>query len=169
MNLYLKQIWFPDDRWEKDKDIVTITPAMISGSKLEKIFKDFPERSIDTGITESFATTLACAISLNNKKVFLPIYSSFLQRAYDNINHDICRMNAHVVIGIDRAGLVGEDGDTHHGVFDISFLNSIPNMVICMGKDNEEIRNLLYTGFYKQKNPSCIRYERANLEYQKQT
>lgn len=152
---------------EKDKDIVTITPAMISGSKLEKIFRDFPERSIDTGITESFATTLACAISLNDKKVFLPIYSSFLQRAYDNINHDIARMNAHVVIGIDRAGLVGEDGDTHHGVFDISFLNSIPNIVICMGKDNEEIRNLLYTGFYKQTNPFCIRYERDSLEYHK--
>lgn len=152
---------------EMDKDLITITPAMIGGSKLEKIFKDFPDRSIDTGITESFATTLACAISLNNKKVFLPIYSSFLQRAYDNINHDIARMNAHVVIGIDRAGLVGEDGDTHHGVFDISFLNSIPNMVICMGKDTEEIRNLLYTGFYKQKNPFCIRYERDNLEYSK--
>lgn len=152
---------------EDDKDIVTITPAMISGSKLEKIFKDFPNRSIDTGITESFATTLACSIALNNKKVFLPIYSSFLQRAYDNINHDIARMNAHVVIGIDRAGLVGEDGETHHGVFDISFLNSIPNMVICMGKDNEEIRNLLYTGFYKQTNPFCIRYERDVLEYEK--
>lgn len=152
---------------QKDKDIVTITPAMINGSKLEKIFKDFPKRSIDTGITESFATTLACAISLNNKKVFLPIYSSFLQRAYDNINHDICRMNAHVVIGIDRAGLVGEDGDTHHGIFDISFLNSIPNIVICMGKDPEEIRNLLYTGFYKQDKPFCIRYERASLEYNK--
>lgn len=152
---------------EKDKDIVTITPAMVKGSKLERIFKDFPERSIDTGITESFATTLACAISLNNKKVFLPIYSSFLQRAYDNINHDIARMNAHVVIGIDRAGLVGEDGDTHHGIFDISFLNSIPNIVICMGKDNEEIRNLLYTGFYKQENPFCIRYERDNLAYEK--
>lgn len=152
---------------EQDEDIITITPAMISGSKLEKIFKDFPNRSIDTGITESFATTLACAISLNNKKVFLPIYSSFLQRAYDNINHDIARMNAHVVIGIDRAGLVGEDGDTHHGIFDISFLNSIPNMIICMGKDNQEIRNLLYTGFYKQKNPFCIRYERANLAYEK--
>lgn len=151
-----------------DKDIVTITPAMINGSKLEKIFYDFPDRSIDTGITESFATTLACAISLNNKKVFLPIYSSFLQRAYDNINHDIARMNAHVVIGIDRAGLVGEDGDTHHGIFDISFLNSIPNIVICMGKDNEEIRNLLYTGFYKQNKPFCIRYERGVLEY-KQT
>ena len=153
---------------EEDIDIVTITPAMINGSKLEKIFKDFPERSIDTGITESFATTLACAISLNKKKVFLPIYSSFLQRAYDNINHDIARMNAHVVIGIDRAGLVGEDGDTHHGIFDISFLNSIPNIVICMGKDTEEIRNLLYTGFYKNKSPFCIRYERSNLEY-KQT
>ena len=152
---------------EQDKDLVTITPAMITGSKLEKIFEDFPDRSIDTGITESFATTLACAIALNNKKVFLPIYSSFLQRAYDNINHDIARMNAHVVIGIDRAGLVGEDGDTHHGVFDISFLNSIPNIVICMGKDNEEIRNLLYTGLYKQEKPFCIRYERANLEYEK--
>lgn len=150
---------------ETDQDIVTITPAMINGSKLEKIFKDFPTRSIDTGITESFATTLACAISLNKKKVFLPIYSSFLQRAYDNINHDIARMNAHVVIGIDRAGLVGEDGETHHGVFDISFLNSIPNMVICMGKDSEEIRNLLYTGFYKQEQPFCIRYERDSLEF----
>ena len=152
---------------EQDKDLVTITPAMITGSKLEKIFEDFPERSIDTGITESFATTLACVIALNNKRVFLPIYSSFLQRAYDNINHDIARMNAHVVIGIDRAGLVGEDGDTHHGVFDISFLNSIPNMVICMGKDNEEIRNLLYTGMYKQEKPFCIRYERGNLAYEK--
>lgn len=150
---------------ESDKDIVTITPAMITGSKLEKIFKDFPDRSIDTGITEGFATTLACSIALSGKKVFLPIYSSFLQRAYDNINHDIARMNAHVVIGIDRAGLVGEDGDTHHGVFDISFLNSIPNIVICMGKDVEEMRNLLYTGFYKQTNPFCIRYERASLEF----
>ena len=150
---------------QQDDSIVTITPAMINGSKLEKIFKDFPNRSIDTGITESFATTLACAISLNKKKVFLPIYSSFLQRAYDNINHDIARMNAHVVIGIDRAGLVGEDGETHHGVFDISFLNSIPNMVICMGKDSEEIRNLLYTGFYKQDKPFCIRYERDSLEF----
>ena len=154
---------------EKDKDLVTITPAMISGSKLEKIFEKFPERSIDTGITESFATTLACAISLNKKKVFLPIYSSFLQRAYDNINHDIARMDAHVVIGIDRAGLVGEDGDTHHGIFDISFLNSIPNLVICMGKDTEEIRNLLYTGLYKQNHPFCIRYERDNLEFNKST
>lgn len=152
---------------ENDKDMVTITPAMISGSKLEKIFNDFPDRSIDTGITESFATTLACSIALNDKKVFLPIYSSFLQRAYDNINHDIARMNAHAVIGIDRAGLVGEDGETHHGIFDISFLNSIPNIVICMGKDVEEIRNLLYTGFYKQNNPFCIRYEKYNLEYRK--
>lgn len=152
---------------EQDEDFVTITPAMINGSKLEKVFKDFPKRSIDTGITESFATTLACAISLNNKKVFLPIYSSFLQRAYDNINHDIARMNAHVVIGIDRAGLVGEDGDTHHGIFDISFLNSIPNIVICMGRNNEEIRNLLYTGFYKQTSPFCIRYERDSIPYEK--
>ena len=124
---------------KNDNELVTITPAMIAGSKLENIFKDFPDRCIDTGITESFATTLAGAIAINNKKVFLPIYSSFLQRAYDNINHDIARMNTHIVIGIDRAGLVGEDGETHHGIFDISFLNSIPNIVISMGKDNEEI------------------------------
>ncbi len=155
------------DFMAEDESLVTITPAMISGSKLENIFKDFKNRSIDTGIAESFATTLACAISLNDKKVFLPIYSSFLQRAYDNINHDIARMNAHVVIGIDRAGIVGEDGDTHHGIFDISFLNSIPNLVISMGKDAEEIRNLLYTAFYKQKNPFCIRYERASLDFKK--
>lgn len=155
------------DFMKKDKNIVTITPAMIKGSKLEHIFQDFPNRSIDTGITEGFATTLACSIAINDKKVFLPIYSSFLQRAYDNINHDIARMDAHVVIGIDRAGLVGEDGDTHHGVFDISFLNSIPNIVICMGKDNEEIRNLLYTGFYKQNHPFCIRYEKGCMKYEK--
>ena len=113
------------------------------------------------------ATTFACSFALSGKKVFLSIYSSFLQRAYDNINHDIARMNAHVVFGIDRAGLVGEDGDTHHGVFDISFLNSIPNIVICMGKDVEEMRNLLYTGFYKQTNPFAIRYERGGLGFDK--
>ena len=124
---------------ETDKNIVTITPAMINGSKLEKIFKDFPNRSIDTGITESFATTLACAIALNNKKVFLPIYSSFLQRAYDNINHDIARMNAHVVIGIDRAGLVGEDGETHHGLFDCVDLDANNGFAYRLKTDRKEL------------------------------
>lgn len=145
---------------KNDEDIITITPAMMNGSCLESIFRDFKDRAIDTGITESFAVCFATSLALAGKKVFLPIYSTFLQRAYDNINHDLARMNAHVVIGIDRAGIVGEDGDTHHGVFDINFLMGIPNVIICEGKNCEEIRNLLYTGFYKQDSPFFIRYEK---------
>lgn len=152
---------------KKDKDIVTITPAMITGSCLENIFRDFKDRAIDTGITEPFAITFATALAEAKKKVFLPIYSTFLQRGYDNINHDLARMNEHVVIGIDRAGIVGEDGETHHGIFDINFLTGIPNIIICEGKDCEEIRNLLYTGFYKQKSPFFIRYEKDYDTYKK--
>ena len=147
---------------KEDKNIVTLTPAMITGSSLEKIFQDFKDRAFDTGITESFAVTLATSLAISGKKVFLPIYSSFLQRSYDNINHDLARMKAHVVIGIDRAGLVGEDGETHHGVFDINFLTGIPNIILAEGKNCEEIRNLLYTAFYKQKNPFFLRYEKDN-------
>jgi 1-deoxy-D-xylulose-5-phosphate synthase len=147
---------------QKDKNIVAITPAMITGSKLEKIFDDFPERSIDTGITEQCATLLAHSLAIAGKKPFLSIYSSFLQRGYDQLNHDIARMGSHVVVGIDRAGLVGEDGETHHGVFDISFLRGIPNIILAAPKDAKELRNLIYTGFCKQSAPFFIRYERAN-------
>ena len=150
---------------KEDKNIITLTPAMITGSALEKIFNDFKDRAFDTGITESFAVTLATSLAVSGKKVFLPIYSSFLQRSYDNINHDLARMKAHVVIGIDRAGLVGEDGETHHGVFDINFLTGIPNIILAEGKNCEEIRNLLYTAFYKQKNPFFLRYEKEYDTY----
>lgn len=148
-----------------DNDIVALTPAMICGSKLEKFFAAYPERAFDCGIAEEHATTLAASLALSNKKPFLCIYSSFLQRAYDQVNHDICRMDLPVVIGIDRAGLVGDDGPTHHGVFDISMLKSIPHIVICQPKDGLEAQNLLATGF-TQKHPFAIRYPRGAEEYE---
>lgn len=144
---------------ENDK-IVTITPAMISGSSLENIFKNFKDRAFDVGITEDNAICFASGLSLNGYKPFVSIYSSFLQRAYDQINHDICRMNLPCVIGIDRADIVGEDGETHQGVFDISFIRPLPNAVLCQGKNSDEIINLIYSGF-KYNCPFFIRYPRG--------
>lgn len=145
-------------------DIVAITPAMVVGSKLEPFFEKFPDRSFDTGITEEHAATFAAGLALAGKRPFLSIYSTFLQRAYDQINHDIARMDLPVVIGIDRAGLVGEDGDTHHGVFDIGLLKPLPNLIIAQPKDAQEAQNLLYTAF-KQDHPFAIRYPRGNEVY----
>lgn len=147
-----------------DKDIVAITPAMIVGSKLEKFFKIFPDRSFDTGISEGHALTFASGLALSHKKPFVSIYSTFLQRAYDQINHDIARMNLPVVIGIDRAGIVGEDGDTHHGLFDIGLLRPLPNLIIAQPKNADEAQNLLYTAF-KSNKPFALRYPRANEQY----
>lgn len=140
----------------ENKDIVALTPAMITGSKLEKFFAKFSDRSFDTGIAEQHATTLAASLALSKKRPYLAIYSSFMQRAYDQINHDVCRMDLPVVFGIDRAGLVGADGDTHHGIFDISYLRALPNMIIAEGVDSREQRNLLYTAF-SQNHPFGIR------------
>ena len=148
---------------EVDEDIIAVTPAMIAGSKLEKFFARFPDRSFDCGIAEEHAVTLSAALALSKKKPFLSIYSSFLQRGYDQLNHDVCRMDLPVVFGIDRAGLVGEDGDTHHGVFDISFMKSLPNMVMSQPKDAKEANNLLYTGF-NQNHPFSIRIPRGSIE-----
>ncbi|MEG0169675.1 MAG: 1-deoxy-D-xylulose-5-phosphate synthase [Anaerorhabdus sp.] len=147
-----------------NEDIVAITPAMITGSKLEKFFAAYPTRSFDCGIAEEHATTFAAGLAITGKRPFLCIYSSFLQRAYDQINHDICRMDLPVVIGIDRAGLVGEDGATHHGVFDISMLKSIPNLIICQPKDGDEAQQLLVAAF-AQKHPLAIRYPRGSECY----
>lgn len=148
---------------EKDEDIIAITPAMVVGSKLEKFFARFPERSIDCGIAEEHAVTLAASLALYNKKPFLSIYSSFLQRAYDQLNHDVCRMDLPVVFSIDRAGLVGDDGPTHHGVFDISFMRSLPNIILSQPKDAKEAQNLLNTAF-NQKHPFGIRIPRGSTE-----
>ncbi len=148
---------------DKRKDIVALTPAMISGSKMAKIFAKYPTRSFDCGIAEDHALEFAAGLALNGMHPFVAIYSSFLQRAYDQLNHDLCRMDLPVVLGLDRSGLVGEDGDTHHGVFDISFMKSLPNMIIAEGKDAKETGNLIYTAF-NTPHPFAIRYPRGNVK-----
>ena len=104
---------------------------------------------------------MACAMALGGLKPFVSIYSSFLQRAYDQVNHDMARMNVPVVLGIDRCGLVGDDGETHQGVFDIAMLRSIPNLILSQPKDSNEAQDLIYTAF-ESNLPFCIRYPRGN-------
>lgn len=145
---------------EENPDIIALTPAMINGSSLRKFFAEFPERSYDCGIAEEHAATMAAGMAIAGKRPYLTIYSSFLQRAYDQINHDIARMDLPVVIGIDRAGLVGDDGETHHGIFDIGFLSPIPNIILSQPRNAEEARNLLYTGFH-QSHPFFIRFPKG--------
>ncbi len=146
------------ERMGKDQDIVAITPAMISGSKMEKIFKDYKERAFDVGIAEAHATTFAAGLAISGKKPFLSIYSSFLQRAYDQLNHDIARMNLAVVVGIDRAGLVAGDGETHHGVFDLGILKPLPNTYIYAPSSKKEAQWFLDKAFKAEHGLYCIRY-----------
>lgn len=148
---------------DTNKDLVAITPAMINGSALQNFFAKYPERSFDCGIAEEHALTFAAGLATSGLRPFVSIYSSFLQRGYDQINHDICRMDLPVVIGIDRAGLVGDDGETHHGVFDIGLLKPIPNIILTQPKDATEARNLLYTAF-SQSHPFAIRYPRGEIK-----
>ncbi|MDL2276473.1 1-deoxy-D-xylulose-5-phosphate synthase [Breznakia sp. OttesenSCG-928-G09] len=148
----------------ENPEILAITPAMSSGAKLDKFAKLYPGRFFDCGIAEEHALTFSAALALNGKRPFINVYSSFLQRAYDQINHDIARMNLPVVIGVDRAGIVGEDGDTHHGVFDISALRSIPNLIITQPMNADEARNMLFTAFQNAK-PWLIRVPRGTVEY----
>ena len=145
-----------------DERIVAITPAMPVGSKLEGFAAEFPDRMFDVGIAEQHATTMAAGMAADGMKPFLVIYSTFLQRAYDQVLHDICRQNLNVVIGIDRSGLVGADGETHQGVFDISFLRHMPNMVIMMPKDENEGQHMVKTAFDYSDGPIALRYPRGN-------
>ncbi|MGV3487710.1 MAG: 1-deoxy-D-xylulose-5-phosphate synthase [Tuberibacillus sp.] len=145
-----------------DERIVVITPAMVVGSKLEGFQKAFPDRLLDVGIAEQHAATLAAGLATQNMKPVLSIYSTFLQRAYDQVIHDICRMNLNVVLTIDRSGLVGADGETHHGVFDVSFLRTVPNMVIMMGKDENELQHMVYTALKYDDGPIAVRLPRGN-------
>lgn len=147
---------------KEDNRIVTITPAMPVGSKLEGIQKDFPNRFFDVGIAEQHATTMAAGLATQQMKPFLSIYSTFLQRAYDQVLHDIARPNLNVFIGIDRAGLVGADGETHQGVFDISFLRHIPNIVLMMPKDENEGQHMVKTAIDYNDGPIALRYPRGN-------
>jgi len=146
----------------EDERIVAITPAMPVGSKLEGFAAEFPDRMFDVGIAEQHAATVAAGLATQNMKPFLAIYSTFLQRAYDQVVHDICRQNLNVFIGIDRAGLVGADGETHHGVFDIAFLRHLPNLVIMSPKDENEGQHMVYTALKYDEGPIALRFPRGN-------
>ncbi len=146
----------------RDERIVAITPAMPVGSKLEGFASEFPERMYDVGIAEQHAATVAAGLATQNMKPFLAIYSTFLQRAYDQVVHDICRQNLNVFIGIDRAGLVGADGETHQGVFDIAFLRHVPNIVLMMPKDENEGQHMVNTAIQYDDGPIAMRFPRGN-------
>ncbi|MCA1036161.1 1-deoxy-D-xylulose-5-phosphate synthase [Bacillus infantis] len=146
----------------KDSRIVAITPAMPVGSKLEGFASEFPDRMFDVGIAEQHATTVAAGLATQNMKPFLAIYSTFLQRAYDQVVHDICRQNLNVFIGIDRAGLVGADGETHQGVFDIAFMRHVPNLVMMMPKDENEGQHMVNTALAYDDGPIAMRFPRGN-------
>ncbi|AKU32916.1 MULTISPECIES: 1-deoxy-D-xylulose-5-phosphate synthase [Bacillus] len=146
----------------EDGRIVAITPAMPVGSKLEGFAKEFPERMFDVGIAEQHAATMAAGLATQDMKPFLAIYSTFLQRAYDQVLHDICRQNLNVFIGIDRAGLVGADGETHQGVFDIAFMRHMPNMVLMMPKDENEGQHMVNTAIQYDDGPIAMRFPRGN-------
>lgn len=147
---------------EKDKHIVAITPAMPVGSKLTKFQAELPDQFFDVGIAEQHAVTMAGGLAANGMKPYVAIYSTFLQRAYDQMLHDVDRQNLHVVFGIDRSGLVGADGETHQGVFDIPFLSHMPNITIMMPKDENEARHMMHSAFYEYTGPIAIRYPRGN-------
>lgn len=145
----------------KNENIVAITPAMITGSSLKFMLEKFPERTFDVGIAEQHAVTLAAGMATQGLIPFCAIYSTFLQRAYDQVIHDVALQNLPVIFCLDRAGLVGEDGATHHGVFDIAYLRCIPNLIIFAPRNEIELRNMLFTAQKGLKNPIAIRYPRG--------
>jgi len=146
----------------EDERIVAITPAMPVGSKLEAFAQEFPDRMLDVGIAEQHAVTLAAGLATQKMKPFLAIYSTFLQRAYDQMLHDVCRQKCNVFIGIDRAGLVGADGETHQGVYDIAFLRHMPNLVLMMPKDENEGQHMVNTAIQYDEGPIAMRFPRGN-------
>ncbi|WP_442787540.1 1-deoxy-D-xylulose-5-phosphate synthase [Flavobacterium suncheonense] len=145
----------------QNEKIIGITPAMPTGSSMKFMMDAIPERAFDVGIAEQHAVTLSAGMATQGMVVFCNIYSTFLQRAYDQVIHDVALQNLPVIFCLDRAGLVGEDGATHHGVYDIAYLNCIPNMMICAPKDEVELRNILYTAQLGLPHPIAIRYPRG--------
>ena len=146
---------------KENKAIVGITPAMPTGSSLKYMMDALPERAFDVGIAEQHAVTLAAGMATQGLIPFCNIYSTFLQRAYDQIIHDVALQNLPVIFCIDRAGLVGEDGATHHGVFDLAYLRCIPNLIIVAPRNEKELRNIMYTAQKGLKHPIAIRYPRG--------
>lgn len=146
---------------QKNEKIIGITPAMLTGSSLKLMMSEFPERTFDVGIAEQHAVTLAAGMASQGMVPFCNIYSTFLQRAYDQVIHDVALQNLPVIFCLDRAGLVGEDGATHHGVFDIAFLRAIPNMIVFAPRNEMELRNIMYTAQFGLEHPIAIRYPRG--------
>ncbi|MDO8886522.1 1-deoxy-D-xylulose-5-phosphate synthase [Candidatus Oleimmundimicrobium sp.] len=144
----------------KNNRIVGITAAMSGGTGLSKFAEFFPDRFYDVGIAEQHAVTFAAGLALDGHLPVVAIYSTFLQRAFDQIIQDVCLQNLHVIFAVDRAGLVGEDGPTHHGAFDLTYLRQIPGMTVMVPKDEAELRNMLYTAT-KLNGPVAIRYPRG--------
>ncbi|MGL4932820.1 MAG: 1-deoxy-D-xylulose-5-phosphate synthase [Aeromonas sp.] len=149
------------DMAAKDEKLVGITPAMREGSGLVKFSQQYPDRYFDVAIAEQHAVTFAAGLAIADKKPVVAIYSSFLQRAYDQLIHDVALQGLPVLFAIDRAGLVGADGPTHQGAFDISFLRTVPNMVVMTPSDENECRQMLYTGYLHQ-GPAAVRYPRGS-------
>jgi 1-deoxy-D-xylulose-5-phosphate synthase len=144
-----------------DEDLIAITPAMREGSGLVKFSQEFPDRYFDVAIAEQHSVTFAAGLSVENKKPVVAIYSTFLQRGYDQLIHDVAVQNLDVTFALDRSGLVGEDGPTHSGNYDIAYLRCIPNMIVCTPSDENETRKLL-TAAYKYKGPASVRYPRGS-------
>ena len=144
----------------QDQRLIGITPAMCEGSGMVKYSKEFPDRYHDVAIAEQHAVTLAAGMACDGLKPVVAIYSTFLQRAYDQLIHDVALQNLDVTFALDRAGLVGQDGATHHGAFDLSYLRCIPNMIIACPSDENECRQLLYTA-YQYEGPAAVRYPRG--------
>ena len=145
----------------QNNKIIGITPAMLTGSSLKFMFEKFPKRTFDVGIAEQHAVTLAAGMATQGLIPYCNIYSTFLQRAYDQVIHDVALQNLPVIFCLDRAGLVGEDGATHHGVFDLAYLRSIPNLIVFAPSNEVELRNILYTAQLGLKHPIAIRYPRG--------
>ncbi|MES2454121.1 MAG: 1-deoxy-D-xylulose-5-phosphate synthase [Bacteroidota bacterium] len=147
---------------ESNKKIVGITPAMPSGSSMNIMMKAMPNRAFDVGIAEQHAVTFSAGLATQGLVPFCNIYSSFMQRAYDQVIHDVAIQNLNVVFCLDRAGLAGADGATHHGAYDLAYMRSIPNMTIAAPMNEEELRNLMFTAQQENMGPFVIRYPRGN-------
>ena len=146
---------------KEDEKVVGITAAMPDGTSISKFGKEFPDRTFDVGMAEQHGVAFAGALAIEGFRPVAAIYSTFLQRAYDQVVHDICLMNLDVTFALDRAGIVGEDGATHQGLYDIAFLRTLPNMVVMAPKDENELRHMLKTAVY-HKGPAALRYPRGS-------
>lgn len=149
---------------EQNKNIVGVTPAMPTGCSMTYMMDKFPNRAFDVGIAEAHAVTFSAGLARESFIPFCNIYSSFMQRAYDQVIHDVALQNLKVIMCLDRAGLVGEDGPTHHGVFDMAYLKPIPNLVISAPRTEHDLRNLMHTAVYNNDGPFVIRYPRGQGE-----